>query len=169
MTEDWLPVPSGRPPRSLGVLIRGAIVGAMAVGIGAAANWTMGLAIAGVAAALVAWRWVVAHRLEVASRSVNPEEYQRVRCDVCHGVGQSRGRMFAGPGCWKCLGAGWVYVRKPREDYAPLPVWQAPAELQPADRATQAPATEPSVDRPHSDETPIVPSAPTAPTPPTPL
>lgn len=52
----------------------------------------------------------------------NPEEYERVRCDVCGGTGRSTtfqlGRDFTKEGlrqpCGKCRDKGWLMVK--RED-----------------------------------------------------
>jgi hypothetical protein len=51
---------------------------------------------------------------------VNPEEYERERCDICQGTGVK----ISGPSggvddqhvmthkCWKCRGKGWLAVKR---------------------------------------------------------
>ena len=59
-----------------------------------------------------------------SQRTINPDEYERVRCDACHGTGQ-REAMFhmsplpgvvsvdREPKCLQCDGTGWLLVKKP--------------------------------------------------------
>jgi len=51
---------------------------------------------------------------------VNPEEYERVRCDICHGTGVKISGPSSGVDdqhvmthrCWKCHGKGWLAVKR---------------------------------------------------------
>jgi DnaJ-class molecular chaperone len=56
-------------------------------------------------------------RLFGRESDVNPEGYERVRCDICHGTGA----RISGPvddqhvmthKCWKCHGKGWLAVKQ---------------------------------------------------------
>jgi hypothetical protein len=59
-------------------------------------------------------------RLLRRSSPLNPEEYERVRCDLCDGTGRSiafkLGQGFSGDGlrcvCGRCHGKGWLMARR---------------------------------------------------------
>ena len=54
-------------------------------------------------------------------KDINPEEYERVRCDLCRGTGLPivNGRPTAGwlvpRHCGRCHGKGWLLVKKTEE------------------------------------------------------
>jgi DnaJ-class molecular chaperone len=50
---------------------------------------------------------------------LSPEEYERVRCDVCQGKGMTQklgafGTSGSFHACWKCHGKGWLTVKRER-------------------------------------------------------
>jgi hypothetical protein len=102
---------------------------------------------------------------------LNPEEYERVRCDRCHGTG--RAQQFGGGWdtsceipCGKCHGKGWLMVRRqpdePHETPHEHPSAAADAEPDTGRSLDDAPTTEDGGrrDLPHA---PVAPSAPDAP------
>jgi len=51
---------------------------------------------------------------------VNPEEYERVRCDVCGGKGVNQqlgafGTSGSIHACGKCHGEGWILMKRPEK------------------------------------------------------
>ena len=163
---DYLPdLRTSWPPASVGVAVRGAILAAFATGVGFALDTDAGVAIAAVSFALVAWRWQLMRRREVAIRSIDPEEYDRVPCDACRGGGIRGGfNKTSWHSCWKCYGSGWLLVKAPSEEHALGTSRVAHGDPPSVAQAAQALPNEPAV-HVHPDEEAL--GAPSAPTPPT--
>ena len=97
---------------------------------------------------------------------LNPEEYERVRCDACGGKGLvARYDPRVMHRCWKCHGKGYVMVARAAEELR-----DAPVASQSTTAHDEGPGVEVSVTaidaQGGSSDLPDAPTAPTAPSPP---
>jgi hypothetical protein len=101
--------------------------------------------------------------------SPNPEEYKRVRCDLCNGTGGARTfvthdeAVYPGNYCSRCHGQGWLMVKKDPEEVRDAPP-KATLAASYAPGATPESTGEVPQDEWRAPETCDAPTAPTAPT-----
>lgn len=103
---------------------------------------------------------------------LNPEDWERVRCDACRGTGGIRTRGANVHWCWKCHGKGWLMVRRAAEVPNGTPTAHASdaAEVRPVAAGPLAGMPDATPSDRSDDPLPLdpldAPQAPTAPSPP---